>query len=73
MENRLLMHNKSNSLFVSCFLFAQIIFGHDCFDLEVSQSELSTPFSSIIDFNSLDESNDTWDMSLPGFDFWYCC
>ena len=69
MENRLLMHNKSYSLFISCFLFAQIIFGQDCFDLEVSQSELSTPFSSIIDFNSLDESDDTWDMSLPAFDF----
>jgi len=41
----------------------------DCFDLEVSQSELGTPFSSIIDFNSLDESDDTWDMSLPGFGF----
>ena len=41
----------------------------DCFDLEVSQSELGTPFSSIIDFNSLDESDDTWDMSLPGFSF----
>ena len=41
----------------------------DCFDLEVSQSELGTPFSGIIDFSSLDGTDDTWDMSLPGFSF----